>query len=107
MCIFLSPFSFTPVLNLLILQKLVFLDSAEKVATTLRPYWSEATGDHASVVQAVPDMLEIVPHGTSKGNGVKLLLDHLGATSDEVCHYLLYNLHKTILRKFLGTALFV
>lgn len=65
-------------------QKLVFLDTAERVAATLRPHWSEATGDHAKVVQAVPDMLEIVPQGTSKGDGVKLLLDHLGATSKEV-----------------------
>lgn len=54
------------------------------MATTLRPYWAEATGDHASVVQAVPDMLEIVPSGTSKGRGVRLLLDHLGASPTEV-----------------------
>lgn len=67
------------------LQKLIFLDTAEGVASTLRPYWAEATADRASVVQAVPDMLEIVPPGTSKGSGVRILLDHLGATPDEVC----------------------
>ncbi|KAL3500626.1 hypothetical protein ACH5RR_039719 [Cinchona calisaya] len=66
------------------IQKLIFLDTTEGVATTLRPYWAEATGDHASVVQAVPDMLEIVPSGTSKGRGVRLLLDHLGASPTEV-----------------------
>ncbi|XP_050208572.1 endoribonuclease YBEY, chloroplastic [Mercurialis annua] len=66
------------------IQKLIFLDTAEGVATTLRPYWSEATGDRASVVQAVPDMLEIVPRGTSKGNGVKMLLDHLGVSAKEI-----------------------
>lgn len=65
-------------------QKLVFLDTAERVGTTIRPYWSEATGHHASVVQAVPDMLEIVPHGTSKGNGVKCLLHHLDVTANEI-----------------------
>ncbi|CAO2816750.1 unnamed protein product [Amaranthus hypochondriacus] len=65
-------------------QKLIFLDTAERVAKTIRPYWSDATGDHASVVQAIPDMLEIVPRGTSKGNGVKLLLDHLGVTPNEI-----------------------
>lgn len=54
------------------------------MASTLRPYWAEATGDHASVVQAVPDMLEIVPSGTSKGRGVRMLLDHLGAPPSEV-----------------------
>uniref|UniRef100_A0A2P2L525 Uncharacterized protein LOC103503611 n=1 Tax=Rhizophora mucronata TaxID=61149 RepID=A0A2P2L525_RHIMU len=66
------------------IQKLIFIDTADRVADVLRPYWSEATGDHANVVQAVPDMLEIVPLGTSKGSGVKLLLDHLGVTSKEI-----------------------
>ncbi|PIN24725.1 Sugar-phosphatase [Handroanthus impetiginosus] len=66
------------------IQKLIFLDTSEGVASTLRPYWAEATGDRASVVQAVPDMLEIVPPGTSKGNGVRMLLDHLGVTPNEI-----------------------
>ncbi|KAH9611161.1 hypothetical protein KSS87_016360 [Heliosperma pusillum] len=65
-------------------KKLVFLDTPDGVTTTLRPFWSEASGDHATVVQTVPDMLELVPHGTSKGNGVKLLLDHLGVTPNEI-----------------------
>ncbi|KAH9617843.1 hypothetical protein KSS87_010719 [Heliosperma pusillum] len=65
-------------------QKLIFLESPDRVTTTLRPYWSEATGDNASVVQALPDMLELVPLGTSKGNGVKLLIDHLGVTPNEI-----------------------
>lgn len=71
--------------NPLSLQKLLFLDTAEGVASTLRPYWAAATADRASVVQAQPNMLEIVPPGTSKGSGVRILLDHLGATPDEVC----------------------
>ncbi|XP_021646547.2 endoribonuclease YBEY, chloroplastic [Hevea brasiliensis] len=66
------------------IQKMIFLGTAEGVATSLRPYWSEATGDRANVVQAVPDMLEIVPRGTSKGSGVELLLDHLGVTAKEI-----------------------
>ncbi|KAI3422780.1 uncharacterized protein J3R85_011673 [Psidium guajava] len=66
------------------IQKMIFLDTAEGVATNLRPYWSEATGARANVVQAVPDMLEIVPPGTSKGSGVKMLLDHLGVAPKEV-----------------------
>ncbi|GFQ01519.1 putative phosphatase m6_spy0533 [Phtheirospermum japonicum] len=66
------------------IQKLIFLDSSEGVAGTLRPYWEEAIEDRASVVQAVPDMLEIVPPGTSKGNGVRILLDHLGVPPNEV-----------------------
>ncbi|RXH72704.1 hypothetical protein DVH24_012388 [Malus domestica] len=66
------------------IQKLVFMDTAEGVTTALRPYWSEATGDSATVVQTVPDMLEIVPPGTSKGSGVNMLLDHLGITPKEI-----------------------
>ncbi|CAJ1972320.1 unnamed protein product [Sphenostylis stenocarpa] len=66
------------------IQKMIFLDTTEKVAGTLRPYWSDATKGRATVVQAVPDMLEIVPLGTSKGNGVKVLLDHLGVTAKEI-----------------------
>jgi len=66
------------------LQKLLFLDTAEGVSSVLRPHWAEATEGRAGVLQAQPDMLEIVPAGTSKGNGVKLLLDHLGISVKEV-----------------------
>ncbi|XP_050158970.1 endoribonuclease YBEY, chloroplastic-like [Malus sylvestris] len=66
------------------IQKLVFMDTAEGVTTAMRPYWSEANGDGARVVQTVPDMLEIVPPGTSKGSGVSMLLDHLGITPKEI-----------------------
>ncbi|KAL8109945.1 endoribonuclease YBEY, chloroplastic isoform X1 [Apium graveolens] len=66
------------------IQKVLFLDTVEGVKTTLRPYWSEVTTNRASVVQAQDDMLEIVPLGTSKGSGVKMLLDHLGVSAKEV-----------------------
>ncbi|WJX10051.1 hypothetical protein P8452_00818 [Trifolium repens] len=66
------------------IQKMIFLGTAQSVADTLRPYWSDATKGRATVVQAVPDMLEIVPLGTCKGNGVKVLLDHLEVTPDEI-----------------------
>ncbi|KAF8388878.1 hypothetical protein HHK36_025559 [Tetracentron sinense] len=66
------------------IQKLVFINTAEVVSTTLRPYWSEAVRDRAGVVQGQADMLEIVPFGTSKGNGVRMLLDHLGVSANEI-----------------------
>ncbi|CAK8570205.1 unnamed protein product [Lathyrus sativus] len=66
------------------IQKMIFLGTRQNVADTLRPYWSDATNGRANVVQAVPDMLEIVPLGTSKGKGVKVLLDHLGVTATEI-----------------------
>ncbi|KAF3335030.1 phosphatase YxeH [Carex littledalei] len=76
--------SIEELLNTAEIQKLIFLDTAEGVASTLRPYWEEATDGRAGVVQAVPHMLEIVPPGTSKGKGVKILLDHLGVSPNEV-----------------------
>ncbi|KAJ9701879.1 hypothetical protein PVL29_003902 [Vitis rotundifolia] len=66
------------------IQKVLFLDTAEGVATALRPYWSEAVGGRANVVQSQADMLEIVPPGTSKGSGVRMLLDHLNVPAQEV-----------------------
>jgi Cof subfamily protein (haloacid dehalogenase superfamily) len=66
------------------IQKVIFLDTEEGVKNYIRPYWSEATKNRASVVQAQPDMLEIVPPGTSKGSGVRMLLDHLGVSANEV-----------------------
>nr|CAD1833970.1 unnamed protein product [Ananas comosus var. bracteatus] len=66
------------------IQKLLFVDTPEGITSTLRPHWEEATDGLAGVVQAVPDMLEIVPAGTSKGSGVKMLLDHLGISPKEV-----------------------
>ncbi|PKA57221.1 hypothetical protein AXF42_Ash002525 [Apostasia shenzhenica] len=66
------------------IQKLVFVDTAVGVSSVLRPHWTEATSGRASVVQAQADMLEIVPACTSKGDGVKLLLDHLGISAKEI-----------------------
>lgn len=66
------------------IQKVIFMDTTEGVSSVIRPYWSEATGDRANVVQAQSDMLEIVPPGTSKGNGVKMLLSHLGVSPNEI-----------------------
>ncbi|CAN1120553.1 Endoribonuclease YBEY, chloroplastic [Linum perenne] len=69
---------------IVLFQKLLFIDTADRVANEVRPYWSEATGRRANVVQAISHMLEIVPVGTSKGSGVQILLDHLGATAEEI-----------------------
>ncbi|KAL0311924.1 UNVERIFIED_CONTAM: Endoribonuclease YBEY, chloroplastic [Sesamum radiatum] len=66
------------------IQKLLLLDTCEGIARTLRPYWAEAAEGRACVVQAVPNMLELVPPGSSKGSGVGVLLDHLGVTPKEV-----------------------
>ncbi|XP_039118988.1 endoribonuclease YBEY, chloroplastic-like [Dioscorea cayenensis subsp. rotundata] len=66
------------------IQKLLFIHTAEGVSSNLRPCWEEAVRGRAGVVQAQADMLEIVPAGTNKGSGVKLLLDHLDITANEI-----------------------
>ncbi|KAK3161887.1 hypothetical protein QOZ80_1BG0082730 [Eleusine coracana subsp. coracana] len=66
------------------IQKVLFLETPEGISSALRPHWAKAIEGRAHVVQAQPDMLEIVPPSTSKGNGVKILLNHLGIGPDEV-----------------------
>lgn len=66
------------------IQKVIYLDSPERVTNFLRPHWSLALRGRAIIVQALPDMMEILPSGVSKGLGVQLLLDHLSVPVDEV-----------------------
>ncbi|KAL6845130.1 hypothetical protein ACP4OV_024625 [Aristida adscensionis] len=66
------------------IQKVLFLETPDVISSALRPYWTKAIEGRARVVQAQPDMLEVVPPATSKGNGVKILLDHLCISPDEV-----------------------
>lgn len=42
------------------------------------------TKGRAHIVEMHSDMLEVVPLGVSKSNGIKILLDHLEIDSDEV-----------------------
>ena len=63
---------------------MLFVDTAENVRNILRPHWSLTIVVHARMVQALPEMLEILPSGASKEDGVRKLLDHLGANIDEV-----------------------
>lgn len=66
------------------MQKVLFYDTAERVASFLRPHWTLAVNGRATVVQALPEMMEILPAGASKGTGVQRLLDHLGVPIDQV-----------------------
>lgn len=66
------------------IQKVLFLETPEGISSALRPYWAKAIEGRAHVVQAQPDMLELVPPATSKGNGVEILLNHLSISPDEV-----------------------
>ena len=64
-------------------HKLILLDDEENIVA-LRPHLAAALGDVASLTRAVPGMLEVLPPGSSKGEGVQVLLDHLNTSPDSV-----------------------
>ena len=64
-------------------HKLIVLDDEEKIVQ-IRPLLAKALGTSASLTRAVPGMLEVLPPGSSKGEGVAVLLDHLRIKTDHV-----------------------
>ena len=68
------------------MQKFVFLETREAISSMLRPHWARRVDGkaHVILIQAQSDVLEVVPLGTSKGNGVKILLESLWASPNEV-----------------------
>ncbi|CBN75910.1 haloacid dehalogenase-like hydrolase [Ectocarpus siliculosus] len=58
-------------------HKLILMDSKEAI-DRVRPDIERLIGDRATFTQALPDMLEVLPAGASKGHGVDVLLKHLG-----------------------------
>ena len=65
------------------IHKMILLAEAARVAA-LRPLLAERLGDAASITQAVPEMLEVLPAGGSKGAGVAALLERLGVDPSAV-----------------------
>uniref|UniRef100_A0A0E0EWD3 Uncharacterized protein n=1 Tax=Oryza meridionalis TaxID=40149 RepID=A0A0E0EWD3_9ORYZ len=61
------------------IQKFVFVETPEVISSVLRPHWARRVDGKAQ-----GDVLEVVPLGTSKGNGIKILLKSLCASPDEV-----------------------
>jgi hydroxymethylpyrimidine pyrophosphatase-like HAD family hydrolase len=60
-------------------RKLLFMADPSVVDGLLKPHWGAALqGAAAEVLQAVPNMLEVVPAGVNKWAGLQVLLDHLG-----------------------------
>ena len=66
------------------LNKLIVLAPPGRHTDELRPLLSEMLGESASLTMAIPTMLEVLPKGGSKGEGVKVLLDRLGVSPEEV-----------------------
>jgi rRNA maturation RNase YbeY len=85
-------------------RKLLFMDTVERIAGEAHPHWAAMLAPRdsssssrrssssaaslaslelagaAELLQAVPDMLEVVPVGVNKWVGVELLLRHLGVS---------------------------
>lgn len=67
------------------LRKLLFMAQPDLVSNELIPRWDlELEGTGAQTMQAVPDMLEIVPRGWNKWVGMQALLDHTGLKASDV-----------------------
>lgn len=62
------------VLDTVPLNKFIYLGPPNQI-TALRPAVEAAVGAHATLTQALPDMLEVLPPGASKGDGVRRLLE--------------------------------
>lgn len=64
------------------MQKLLFLDNAEEDLSVLAQHWSKVTEGKARVIKPQSNTIEIVSSNSSKGGGIRILLDHLGITED-------------------------
>ncbi|GJM90652.1 hypothetical protein PR202_ga06953 [Eleusine coracana subsp. coracana] len=69
------------------IQKLLFFDNVEEDSSVLVHYCSELTEGKARVIQIQPHSIEIVPLNASKGDGLRILLDHLGITDVRLDSY--------------------
>lgn len=55
------------------MRKLLFMTEPERVDGLLKPHWHSALqGQAAEVLQAVPNMLEVVPAGVNKWAGLQV-----------------------------------
>lgn len=61
----------------------VIILADESELTRIRPMLAQYLGDEATITKAVPGMLEVLPYGASKGEGVRKLLEHYNISLDE------------------------
>jgi hydroxymethylpyrimidine pyrophosphatase-like HAD family hydrolase len=61
-------------------KKILFMATPDTVEKHLMPHWQKELGKlrGASILQAVPNMLELVPEGVNKWVGAQVLLHDLG-----------------------------
>lgn len=65
------------------IQKMIFMAEQEKL-DRLRPEIEKKFAGRASITTAITGMLEILPHGASKGAGLKWLLEYLKISPQDV-----------------------
>ncbi|MFO7320922.1 MAG: HAD family hydrolase [Chloroflexota bacterium] len=65
------------------INKILLIDEPERVSEVREQLAPQVEG-RATLVQALDDMLEILPFGASKGAGLKRLLDDLGIAPERV-----------------------
>lgn len=65
------------------MNKLIIIDTAPRI-NDVREELSGRLDGRATLVQALADMLEILPPGASKGAGLRRLLDDLGVSPEHV-----------------------
>ncbi|KAK9817632.1 hypothetical protein WJX74_008957 [Apatococcus lobatus] len=70
-----------PVIDTLPIQKFLLMDSLERI-DEIRPLVEKEFGERVHLTVAIKGMLEILPHGASKGAGVARMLKNIGASAD-------------------------
>ena len=63
---------------------LFYGDDEEIIKKSVKPYWEENIVEGAKITQAIPEMLELVPTGTSKATGLKKLLKEYDISPNEI-----------------------
>jgi Cof subfamily protein (haloacid dehalogenase superfamily) len=65
------------------IHKLIILED-DHILKKIRPSVEVAVHELATLTKAVPGMLEVLPLGSSKGEGVKILLESIGVSPEHV-----------------------
>ncbi|CAM9263844.1 unnamed protein product [Chrysoparadoxa australica] len=66
------------------LNRLFFWGSSREAVQPFRPGLAELIGDAATLTSGLPNMIEVLPAGASKGHGLGHLLDNLSIDADQV-----------------------
>ena len=65
--------------------KILFYGDDERIINeSVKPYWEENIVEGAQMTRAIPEMLELVPKGTSKATGLQVLIQEYGVLPSEI-----------------------